>query len=130
MLSLWTDGSCLGNPGPGGWAVYRDNGPAITGGEKDTTNNRMELKAIIIALGDIPRDTAVIVWSDSRWAINIALGIWKAKKNLDLVKDVKNLLNWRTAPTYLKWVKAHDKSPQNNNADMLAYEEAKYYARV
>ena len=129
MITIWTDGSCIGNPGPGGWAVYRDDGPSITGGEDNTTNNRMELQAIIEALQSVSIKEDLAIWSDSQWAINMALGLWKATKNIDMVFKARSLIALREASTKIKWVRGHDKSPQNEMADSLAYQEAESRSR-
>mgnify|MGYP001599359281 CR=1 FL=1 len=117
-LAIWTDGSCTA--GYGGWAVYAPEnlGDKILSGEKiGTTNNRMELTAIINAL-KLADGEAVIIFSDSQWAIHATDNSWKIKENLDLVKEARGLFSISKAT--LRWVKGHDISPQNKLADELA----------
>ena len=133
-LYAYTDGACSGNPGPGGWGVLlRLNGKEkeLFGGEAETTNNRMELTALIEAYRALPTDAAVTVYSDSqlcvntitKWAPGWEKKCWQRKgdalKNLDLTKPLLQL--YRQHPDCpLEWVKAHDGSRWNEYADSLA----------
>ena len=134
---IYTDGACLGNPGPGGWgAVIFDenkNQKNISGIEKKTTNNRMELTAPIKALKKIKSDTEITIYTDStyvkngitEWIKKWKLNGWKNSnkkpvKNKDLwIKldelCMKNKITW-------KWVKGHSNNKYNNLADELASE--------
>ena len=135
-LIIWTDGSCSPNPGPGGWGLYAEadgkpwlslNGP----GGKDTTNNRMELKAAIEALKIIPPKTRAIIYTDSQyvkrgiteWISGWIRRGWKTAnkkpvKNKDLWIELADLA---TNPNIeWKWVKAHNGNPGNEKADELA----------
>jgi ribonuclease HI len=132
---VFTDGSCDPNPGAGGWGVVWVEGGEIrterSGQEPDTTNNRMELKALIEALGMLDEDARVPVYSDSQlcvktineWAAGWERRGWKRKtgpiKNLDLVQEL-----WALSKTHpaveLQWIRAHDGSRWNEYADALA----------
>ena len=82
MITIYTDGACLGNPGPGGWgAVILGDGPrrVLHGNDPDTTNNRMEIKAVVTALQSIPLKSEVTVYSDSSYVINTMTKNWKRK---------------------------------------------------
>ena len=127
-LVLYTDGSCLGNPGPGGWAVVR---PLSTGeqayqcgGAKATSNNRMEIQAVIEALRWSGTDTYEI-HTDSRYVINCATGKWGRKANVDLWLTYDQISQDKTV-TFV-WVKGHNGNPHNNFADKLAKERANAY---
>jgi ribonuclease HI len=125
MLSIYTDGSCIGNPGSGGWAFVCPSEKSDSGSVPDTTNNRMELQAIIEALkwaGEAHPLGAVKVLSDSQLSIKVLSGNWRPKKNLDLVQEALRLIEAR--PVLLEWVRGHDFSLENNIADSLAYEAA------
>lgn len=133
-IEIWTDGSCLGNPGPGGWAfLVRENGEDITkaGAEGDTTNNRMELMAAIMAVSHIPEGSSATIHADSQYVgngIQSWISGWKRNgwqtssrqpvKNVDLWKRLddavaKRSITWR-------WVKGHANSAENNLVDQLA----------
>lgn len=132
-IQIYTDGSCLGNPGFGGYgAMILDDGKEIilSGGEEKTTNNRMELRAIIESLRWIKDNctgTEVHIFSDSNLFIqSIRLG-WKRKKNLDLWEEFdelyeealakKNTIGWN-------WVKGHSTNKYNQKVDKIAVGEA------
>ena len=132
---VFTDGSCEGNPGPGGWgAVWVEDGEIVaerSGRADATTNNRMELTALIAAYELLPEDTRVTVHSDSQlcvrtineWAEGWERRGWKRKTgpiaNLELVKRLYALA--RAHPhVRLEWIKAHDGSRWNEYADALA----------
>ncbi|MCL4241748.1 MAG: ribonuclease HI [Dehalococcoidia bacterium] len=132
---IFTDGSCQGNPGPGGWgAVYVRDGAIIEerhGDAPSTTNNRMELTAMINGLEMAPADLPVTVYSDSqlvvntltRWAKGWESRGWKRKegevKNLDLVQRAWALVQERPS-VRIEWIKAHDGSRWNEYADALS----------
>ena len=135
---IYTDGACLGNPGIGGWAaiIIEPNGEReIVGYEKSTTNNRMELKAVIEALKEIEVNSQISLFSDSKyvidgvtkWIKNWKMNDWKTTnkkeiKNLDLWMDLDKLtskfqITWN-------WVKGHSTNEYNNRVDRLARNEA------
>ncbi|MCG8589039.1 MAG: ribonuclease HI [Proteobacteria bacterium] len=132
---VFTDGSCQGNPGPGGWGfVWVENNRVRAekhGAEAQTTNNRMELTALIEAYAALPEDAEVTVYSDSKlcvdtineWAAGWERRGWKRKtgpiKNLELVQRLYHLAG--THPRVeLRWIKAHDGSRWNEYADALS----------
>ena len=132
---VFTDGSCEGNPGPGGWAaVWVENDEIVrceSGGDPDTTNNRMELAALIAGLRMLPEDAELCVYSDSNlcvktvneWAAGWERRGWKRKSgpiaNLELVQELYALANAHPNVS-LEWIKAHDGSRWNEYADALA----------
>lgn len=126
-MDLWTDGSCGNKKSKaGGWGVYC---PALdiklSGSDKETTNNRMEITAIINALQLIQSsdDSFSKVFSDSMWAINATTGKWNVTKNLDLVFEAREL--YRSMPnTNLVWIKGHSGNYNNDIADELARQAA------
>ncbi len=132
---LFTDGSCEGNPGPGGWGfVWVENDEIVQercGSDADTTNNRMELTALIEALRVLPEDAEITVYSDSQlcvktvneWAAGWEKRGWKRKSgpiaNLERVKRFYELA--RAHPRVrIEWIRAHDGSRWNEYADALA----------
>jgi ribonuclease HI len=132
---VFTDGSCEGNPGPGGWGFVWVEGDRIveerSGIDANTTNNRMELTALIEAYACLPEDAELTVYSDSQlcvktvneWAEGWERRGWRRKsgpiKNLELVKRLYALA--RAHPKVgLRWIKAHDGSKWNEYADALA----------
>ena len=122
---IYTDGSCVPNPGPGGWAaIIISDKPTITlqGYEEQTTNNRMELLAIIKALESVPKNDQVKIFSDSKYAINTITHGWKRNTNHDLWERLDN----ETAKRGIEWewVKGHSGDPMNEQVDMLAREAA------
>ena len=87
MIQIFTDGACSGNPGRGGWAavILRDGQTReISGGKPQTTNNRMEMTAVIEGLAAVPHDAQVTVFSDSQYVVNTMTRNWKRRKNQDL----------------------------------------------
>lgn len=137
MYEIYTDGSCIGNPGPGGWAFLivdknhsHDEGPMSgvvyqeSGSEKETTNNRMEMTALIRALkyAVSKKLGKVRIYSDSTLLVNTVNDGWKRKANLDLWLEIEKLLG--KVKMELAWVKAHDKNLFNNMADQLALKAA------
>ena len=133
-IVIYTDGSCLGNPGKGGWAavIINDNKEeAIFGSEKESTNNRMELTAAINALLKIKQDKKIKIYTDSKyvkdgiekWINNWKLNNWKNANK----KDVKNKDLWTKLDSLINkkeiswnWVKAHSINEYNNKVDILA----------
>ncbi|MDC0530018.1 ribonuclease HI [Pelagibacteraceae bacterium] len=133
--TIYTDGACSGNPGPGGWgAVIFDNDNKqknISGSEENTTNNRMELSAAIMALEEVNKNSEITIYTDSsyvkngitEWVLKWRENGWKNSnkepvKNKDLWEKLDNLckqniVNW-------KWVKGHASNKYNNLADELA----------
>ena len=131
---IYTDGACKGNPGPGGWGVWMKTGEherELWGGEKHTTNNRMELTAVIEALTSLKRRCSVTLFTDSEYVRNgITTWIhgWKARgwKTADK-KPVKNVELWQRLDLLnagqevtWRWVKGHSGDPGNERADQLA----------
>jgi len=134
IVELFTDGSCLGNPGPGGWGVVlRWNGTEkeLSGNERDTTNNRMELLAAIRGLEALTRPVTVNLYTDSQYVQNgITSWIHNWKRNgwkTSAKKPVKNEDLWRALDAQMQihevsyhWVKGHAGHPENERADDLA----------
>ena len=139
QVHVWTDGACLGNPGPGGWgALLRWNGHEreLSGAEHDTTNNRMELMAAIQALEALKRPCEVILTTDSQyvrkgiteWMTNWKKNGWKTASK----KPVKNAELWQRLDRARErhdvqwdWVKGHSGHPENERADELASDAAR-----
>jgi ribonuclease HI len=133
-VEIWTDGACKGNPGVGGWGVLLKRGShqkTLCGGEPNTTNNRMELTAVIEALKALNRPCHVVLHTDSQyvqkgiseWVVSWKARGWKTAskkpvKNEDLWRVLddlaaKHVIDWR-------WVRGHDGDPGNEAADALA----------
>lgn len=134
IIDIFTDGACSGNPGPGGWAaILRVHGHEreLSGGEEHTTNNRMELMAVIRALEALKRPSAIRLHTDSRYVMDGAskwIRNWKANgwKTADK-KPVKNEELWRVLDAAMsehtiawKWVAGHSGHTENDRADALA----------
>ena len=130
-IYLYTDGAARGNPGPGGYGVVLKCGTfvkEISGGFAKTTNNRMELLAVIVGLEAIKWDNArVEVWSDSKYVVNAITEGWLEKWILKDWKKVKNPDLWqRFLPLYrahqvtFHWIKGHAGHPENERCDRLA----------
>ena len=125
MITIYTDGACLGNPGPGGWgAVITGDGikRSVHGSNPHTTNNRMEIMAVVEGLRNISDKSEVAVFSDSTYVINTMTKNWKRNKN----KDLWDLLDQEVTSRAVSWhwVKGHSGDPLNEEADRLAYGEA------
>ena len=134
-ITIYTDGACSGNPGPGGWGailIYKDNKKEISGGKKDTTNNIMELTAVVEALKLLKYPCKVSLYSDSAYVVNAFLQKWIfgwQKNNWKTAdkKDVKNKELWQELValthkhdvTFIK-VKGHSDNKYNNRCDELA----------
>lgn len=134
IVFLFTDGACSGNPGPGGWGVllrYRGQEKELSGGEPATTNNRMELSAVIHGLEALKRSARVRVCTDSQYVmkgITEWLAHWRRRgwKTADR-QPVKNQDLWRRLETALaphqvewRWVRGHSGHPDNERVDRLA----------
>ena len=131
---IYTDGSCRGNPGPGGWGailIYGGHEKELCGGEPDTTNNRMELMGAIQALEALTRPCKIVLYTDSQYVrtgIATWLAQWKARGWRTSTKgEVKNADLWRRLDEARlrhdvdwRWVKGHNGHPLNERADGLA----------
>lgn len=142
QIKIYTDGACSGNPGPGGYGailMYSDNVKEISGGEKETTNNKMELMAAIVALETLKEPCDVELYSDSAYLVNAYnqhwIGGWKKKNWKNSSKqDVKNRDLWERLEkqtaihnvTFIK-VKGHSDNEFNNRCDELAVQESKKF---
>ena len=134
MIEIYTDGACRGNPGPGGWAallLLGEHERELSGAETLTTNNRMELTAVIRALEALKRPVAARIYTDSQYVrrgITEWLSSWKARdwRTADR-KPVKNQDLWQTLSALAErhdvewhWVRGHSGHPENERADALA----------
>lgn len=133
---LYTDGACKGNPGPGGWGAWLQSGPhskELFGGEANTTNNRMELMAVIQGLKALKRPCKVALYLDSQYVrqgITEWIHSWKKKgwktasnqpvKNADLWRELDTLVHDGVHHIEWHWVKGHAGEPGNEKADELA----------
>ena len=133
-VDIYTDGACSGNPGPGGWGVLIEidnKNIELSGGDRETTNNRMELMAAIKALEEIDKDYEITLYTDSNyvkdgitsWISNWKKNNWKTASK----KDVKNKELWMRLDAAIKdkniswvWVKGHAGNAGNEQADYLA----------
>ena len=141
-VTIYTDGACSGNPGPGGWAAILSYGGVekeLSGGERETTNNRMELLAVISALRALKESCNVKIYSDSQyvcdainkgWARSWKAKGWKRSGN----EDAKNPDLWETMLSLLEihetkfiWVRGHADNEYNNRCDKLAIAESKKF---
>ena len=134
-VTLYTDGACSGNPGPGGWGAileYMGHEKELSGGEESTTNNRMELTAVIMGLSAIKEPCIVELYSDSKyvidglekgWAVSWKKKGWiKSDKKPALNPDLWGQLLELTGKHQMRyhWVKGHAENPKNNRCDELA----------
>ena len=141
-VELFTDGACSGNPGPGGWgAILRFHGKEkeLSGGDPQTTNNRMELTAVLTALATLKEPCVVELYSDSKYVVDAIEKGWlygwqkkgwiKADKkpvlNVDLWQQLLPLL--ARHDVRLHWVKGHAENEKNNRCDQLAVAESKKF---
>jgi ribonuclease HI len=143
QVDIYTDGACSGNPGPGGWGavlIYGDKEKEIAGGESNTTNNRMELKAAIEALNQLKQPCIVNLYTDSvyvrdgitKWIENWKKNNWrtagkKPVKNIELWQDLEKALS--THQVQFHWVKAHNGNKYNEIADRLAVQAREAVAK-
>ncbi len=142
-IDLYSDGACLGNPGPGGWGVvlkWRGIEKELSGGEGDTTNNRMELTAAIKGLAALKKRSTVRIHTDStyvrdgitKWIHNWKRNGWKTAgkkpvKNVDLWQQLEQAITRHSVEWH--WVKGHAGHPGNEHADRLAGEAARQFSR-
>ena len=141
-VTIYTDGACSGNPGPGGWgAILEWNGveKELSGGAADTTNNRMELTGVITALEALKQPCAVELYSDSKYVVDALEKGWakgwrargwiksdkKPALNSDLWGRLLELCEYHTV--HLHWVKGHAQNQYNNRCDELAVAESRKY---
>ena len=137
-VTVYTDGACSGNPGPGGWAAILQYGGAekvLSGGEPETTNNRMELQGVLHALQALKEPCEVELWSDSRYVVDAlekgwarswkARGWRKADKKPALNQDLWEILLALTETHAVRchWVRGHAENDFNNRCDALAVQE-------
>ena len=142
QVELYTDGACSGNPGPGGWGailIFKGIEKELSGGEASTTNNRMELTAVIEGLSALKESCIVELYSDSKYVIDgLSKGwaaSWRAKGwrkadkkpalNPDLWEELLNLTEKHQMRYH--WVKGHAENPYNNRCDELAVAESKKF---
>ena len=127
LPQIYTDGSCLKNPGgPGGWAftvLENEEQWTMSGGDPCTTNNRMELQAIIEAL-EFVQGNEYVIYTDSELTMKCATGIYKRKANKDLWDRYEKALNCRKLNWV--WIKAHNGNFMNEYVDRLARQEAEF----
>ena len=141
-VSIWTDGACSGNPGPGGWGAILRYGSAekeLSGGEALTTNNRMELTAVLRALGALKEPCEVTVYTDSQYISRALTDGWLTKwKAAGFTKKggLKNAELWRELDALLQrhrvrfeWVRGHADNEYNNRCDALAVCERERFAK-
>lgn len=141
-VTIYTDGACSGNPGPGGWGAilaYQGRELELSGGAPETTNNRMELMAVIEALGRLKEPCIVELYSDSKYVVDaLEKGwVWGWKRRGWTKADKKPALNvdlWeRLLPLVQRhdmryhWVKGHAQNEKNNRCDQLAVAESQKY---
>ncbi len=141
-VTVYTDGACSGNPGPGGWGCVLAYGGAqkeLSGGAPDTTNNRMELTGVIAALSALKEPCEVELYSDSKYVIDALEKGWvygwkkkgwiksdkKPALNVDLWKLLLPLVEKHTV--HYHWVKGHAQNDMNNRCDKLAVAESKKF---
>lgn len=144
-VEIFTDGACSGNPGPGGWAAllrYKGRELEISGGEVLTTNNRMELEAVIQGLKALKTKCHVTIYTDSQYVANGITKGW-AKKwrdngwiksdkkpalNADLWDELLNVLNIHEYK--FEWISGHSGHPENERCDAMAVKQSKIYAEL
>lgn len=142
-IEIFTDGACSGNPGPGGWGAilrWKDTEKELSGGAVETTNNRMELTAVIEALRALKVRCVVSLYTDSKYVMEGVtkwLPNWKANhwKTANKKSPVKNIDLWQALDELLSqheilwnWVKGHNGHPENERVDKLARDQALSFA--
>lgn len=147
-VELYTDGACSGNPGPGGWAFilrHPESGKAaeVSGGAAETTNNQMELTAVIEGLQRLTKPSRVDIYSDSQYVLNglkTWIDDWKKKgwrrgpkgnqtvKNLEMWKQLDRLREKHDLQYH--WIRGHSEHPENERCDALAVAEAAKYKKA
>lgn len=133
-IIIYTDGSSRGNPGPGGYGVlirYKGEEMILRGGEQETTNNRMEMTAILEALkwlAENPGDAEI--YSDSSLIVNSITKAWKRKKNIDIWEEIDKTLSRINTKISWNWVKGHSDNHFNNRVDEIAVEEAMKFDKI
>lgn len=144
-IEIYTDGACSGNPGPGGWGAilkYCETEKEISGGETETTNNRMELTAVIKGLQALKERCNVTITTDSKyvvdaivkgWAVNWRKNNWvksdrKKALNSDLWAELLSLLEMQNVT--FNWVKGHNGHPYNERCDTLAVSETEKHRKA
>lgn len=142
IIEVFTDGACSGNPGPGGWGVilrYKGTEKELSGGAPETTNNRMELTAVIEALKALKRECDVVIHTDSRYVMDGVqqwLPNWKQNgwKTSNKKSPVKNVDLWQELDALLQkhnirwiWIKGHNGHEENERVDKLARDFAKSF---
>lgn len=143
-VSIYTDGACSGNPGPGGWGAilrYKETEKELSGGEPATTNNRMELTAVIRALEALKEPCEIELWSDSKYVIDALDKGWAHnwKRNNWIKSDRKRALNTDLWERLLEltekhrmnyhWVKGHADNVYNERCDELAVKQRDLYSK-
>jgi len=143
-VEIYTDGACSGNPGPGGWGAilrYAGHEKEMSGGERETTNNRMELSAVIFALSALKESCRVELYSDSKYVIDALSKGWAVgwRKKGWIKSDKKPALNvdlWEKLLALTEkhemcyhWVKGHADNPLNERCDRLAVAEREKFAK-
>lgn len=142
-VEIFTDGACKGNPGPGGWGAILRYGTAekeLSGGAPDTTNNKMELSAVIEALKCLKEPCRVMLYSDSTYVCNSInegwIKNWLAKNWVNRGKPVPNADLWKQLLPLLdkhevtfNWVRGHNGHPENERCDRLAVAAAEKYRK-
>ena len=138
-IEIFTDGACSGNPGAGGWAAilrYGEIEKELSGGDDSTTNNRMELTAVIEALKALKKECSITLYTDSRYVMDGVLSWlpnWKSNgwRTSNKKSPVKNVELWQELDKLLSehkikwvWVKGHNGHPENERVDRLARNEA------
>ena len=144
QVTIYTDGACSGNPGPGGWGAileYRGASKELSGGAEETTNNKMELTAVIEALSALREPCEVTVFTDSRYVVDGIEKGWAEKwrdngwmrnkrepaLNPDLWEKLLSLLE--THKVSFSWVKGHASNEKNNRCDFLAVAKSKEFTK-
>ncbi len=144
-VEIFTDGACSGNPGAGGWGAilrHRDVEKELSGGEAETTNNRMELTAVIESLKALKKPCDITIYTDSRYVMDGVtkwMPSWKQNnwRTANKKSSVKNIDLWQQLDELLKphqvqwiWVKGHAGHPENERVDKLARSQSLSFAKI